>query len=327
MRIGIVGTGSYLPSSVLNNAELAVRIDVDIDWIVEKTGIHERRIAAPEDATSDLAARAGERALRSAGISATDLDVVILATGTADQPSPATACYVQAKLRATNAVAFDVMAVCSGFVYGLTVARDMLIADRSRKFALVVGAEVYSRFVDYQQKGVSALLGDGAGAVVIGRTNYGGILASRLVTDGTLAHLGGILGGGSRYPASPETLSSGMHTVSMDGRSIRSVVAELLPGLVTKLTDPLGIKLSDLDLTIPHQANGTMIKEWVEILDIDPAMTHETVTKYGNTGAASIPITLDDAVQRGRLSPGNRFLSMSFGAGVAWGGVIVEWGQ
>lgn len=327
MGIGIVGTGSYLPLSVLDNAELAARINVDIDWIVEKTGIHERRIAAPEDATSDLAARAGERALRSAGIAATDLDVVILATGTADQPSPATACYVQAKLRARKAVAFDIMAVCSGFIYGLTLARDMLLADQSRKYALVVGAEVYSRFVDYHQKGASALLGDGAGAVVVGRTDNGGILASRLATDGTLAHLGGILGGGSRHPASPATLSSGMHHVSMDGRRIRELVAALLPGLVTALTDPLAIKLSDLDLIVPHQANGTMLKEWVQILDIDPAMTHETVTKYGNTGAASIPITLDDAVQHGRLSPGDHLLSMSFGAGVAWGGVIVEWGQ
>ncbi|WP_034272585.1 3-oxoacyl-ACP synthase III family protein [Haloechinothrix halophila] len=327
MGVGIVATGSYLPMSVLGNAELAARIKVDTDWIVQKTGIRERRIAAPGDATSDLAARAGKRALRSAGIAATDLDVVIVATGTGDQPSPATACYVQAKLRASNAVAFDVMAVCSGFIYGLTIARDMLFADQSRKYALVVGAEVYSRFVDYQQKGASALLGDGAGAVIVGRTESGGILASRLVTDGTLAHLGGIAGGGSRHPASPATLSSGMHYVTMDGRTIREMVASLLPGLVTALTDLLAIKLSDLNLIVPHQANGTMLKEWVQLLDIDPEITHETVTRYGNTGAASIPITLDDAVQCGRLSPGDRILSISFGAGVAWGGVIVEWEQ
>ncbi|GAA5107604.1 beta-ketoacyl-ACP synthase 3 [Haloechinothrix salitolerans] len=327
MGVGIVGTGSYLPQTVLDNAELAARIDVDIDQIVEKTGIHERRIAAPADATSDLAAWAGKRALHSAGIAANDLDVVILATGTADQPSPATACYVQAKLCAAKAVAFDVMATCSGFIYGLTIARDMLIADRSRKYVLVVGAEAYSRFVDYTRKGASALLGDGAGAVVVGRTDSGGILASRLMTDGTLAYLGGILGGGSRNPASPSTLSSGLHHVSMNGRLIRDLVANLLPGLVTELTDQLAITLSDVDLIVPHQANGTMLKEWVQILDIDPAITHETVSKYGNTGAASIPVTLDDAVQRGRLSSGDRLLSISFGAGVAWGGVIVEWTQ
>lgn len=326
MNVGIIGTGSYLPSSVLENHELAARIQVDKEWILQKTGIRERRIAAPDEATSDLAAQAGLRALRSAGIRASDLDLIVLASGTVDQPSPATACFVQAKLGATNAVSFDVMAVCAGFIYGLCIARDMLVSDSSRRYALVVGAEVYSRFLSYREKGVSALLGDGAGAVILARTVSGGIVASRLGTDGSLAGLGQITGGGSRNPATAATVSAGMHYVTMDGRKIRELITGLLPEVVTGLVDSIGMKLSDIDLIVPHQANGTMLREWIDILKVDPSLAHETVTKYGNTGAASIPVTLDDAGQAGRLSAGDYAMFVSFGAGVAWGAVIVEWG-
>lgn len=325
MRVGIIGTGSYLPESIVDNKEIASRINGEPQWILEKTGIEERRYAAPEQATSDLATLAGQRALATAEIAASEVDLVILASGTVDQPSPATACFVQANLGATNAVAFDVMAVCAGFIYGINVARDMLLADPSRKYALVIGAETYSRFLDYRERGISALLGDGAGAVVLGRTATGGILTTQLGTDGTLARLGGIPGGGSRHPVTTNTLASGLHHVTMQGRNIRELVNGMLTDVVNGLIDSIGLTLADLDLVVPHQANGTMLQEWVKILDLDPNLTHETVTKYGNTGAASIPVTLDDAVQKRRVSHGDRILFVSFGAGVAWGGAIVEW--
>lgn len=325
MGIGIIGSGSYLPESVLDNDVVASRLQVDSEWIWKKTGVKERRAAAPDEATSDLAAQAGRRALDAAGLDASDLDLIILASGTVDQPSPATACFVQAKLGATNAASFDIMAVCAGFLYGMSIARDMLTADPSRRFALVIGAEVYTRFLSYRERGIGAILGDGAGAVVLGKTGTGGILTTRMGTDGSLAHLGGIPGGGTRHPATAETISADLHYVTMDGRKIREIVREMLPGVVADLLGSIGMKLSDIDLVVPHQANGTMISEWAEILGLDLNATHGTVTKYGNTGAASIPVTLDDALRNERISPGDRLLFVSFGAGVAWGGAIVEW--
>ncbi len=326
MSIGILASGSYLPKTVIDNHEIASRVrGVDPAWIWEKTGVKERRVAAPEEATSDLAAHAGRRALDAAGLKASDIDLVILASGTVDQPSPATACFVQAKLGATNAVCFDIMAVCAGFLYGMSVAHDMLTADRSRRYALIIGAETYSRFLNYRERGISSLLGDGAGAVVLGKTDSGGILTTRMGTDGRLAHLGGIVGGGSRHPATTETISADLHYVTMEGQTIRETVAEMLPGVVADIHNSIGMRFPDIDLLVPHQANGTMLVEWAEILGLDPNATHETVTKYGNTGAASIPVTLDDALHSDRISPGDHLLFVSFGAGVTWAGAIVEW--
>lgn len=325
MAVGIIGTGSYLPEFVLSNAALAPRLRVDEEWILEKTGISERRVAAPEEATSDLAAKAGRDALRSAGIDPAELGIIILASGTFDQPSPATACFVQAMLNATNAIAFDVMATCAGFLYGIAIARDMLTADSNRRYALVIGAEVASRFQDSSNAGASALAGDGAGAVVLGKCDLGGILTSRLGSDGTYAELGQIPGGGSRRPASIETVAAGLHHHRMEGRKIRALVAELLPMLVRDAVDSIGIKISDLDHVVPHQANGVMLREWLELLGLSSDRMHQTVARFGNTGAASIPITLNDAVQQKRIQPGDNVLFVSFGAGVSWGATIIQW--
>lgn len=325
MNVGIFGTGSYLPESVVVNDSLEERLQIDEGWILGKTGIRERRYAAPDDATSDLALRASRRALDASGIDPTELDLLVLASGTVDQPSPATACFVQAQLGAVNAASFDIAAVCAGFLYGLTVARDMLIADPSRRYALVVGAEVYSRFLDFDDRSTCPLLGDGAGAAVLGRTEHGGILASSIGTDGTLTHLGCIAGGGSRAPASAETLALGLHNVSMKGREVRTLIADIMPGIVEKLMVSAGMRTGDLDFVVPHQANGVMIREWAELLGIDHSRVLQTVAKYGNTGAASVPVTLDDAVRSGRVEPGDRMLYISFGAGVSWSALLVEW--
>lgn len=325
MNVGILGTGSYVPDTIVGNDGLEKRLQLDEGWIFNKTGIKERRYAVEGDATSDLALRASRRALDAADLDPEELDLIVLASGTVDQPSPATACFVQAQLGALNAASFDVMAVCAGFLYGLTVARDMLIADPSRRYALVVGAEVYSRFLDFDDRGTCVLLGDGAGAVVLGRTDQGGILASNLGTDGTLTHLGYIAGGGSRAPASADSLSSGLHFVSMKGREVRELIVNIMPGIVDKLLSSAGLGAADLDLVVPHQANGVMLREWADLLGIDHSQVLQTVAKYGNTGAASVPLTLDDAVQGGRVQPGSRLLFISFGAGISWGAVLVEW--
>jgi len=325
MNVGILGTGSYLPDTVVGNDGLETRLHLDEGWILGKTGIHERRYAAPGDATSDLALRASRRALDASGIDPAELDLLVLASGTVDQPSPATACFVQAELGAVNAASFDVAAVCAGFLFGLTVARDMLIADPSRRYALVVGAEVYSRFLNFDDRSTCVLLGDGAGAAVLGRTERGGILASNIGSDGTLTHLGYIAGGGSRAPASAETLSSGLHYVSMKGREVRNLIVEIMPGIVEKLLASAGMGASDLDFVVPHQANGVMLREWADLLGIDHERVLQTVAKYGNTGAASVPVTLDDAVRSGRVKPGDRMLYISFGAGISWSAVLVEW--
>lgn len=324
-NIGIVGTGSYVPETVLTSQDLAQRMNVSESWILEKTGISERRIAAPTDATSDLARRASIKALQAAKIDASELSVIVVATGTGDQPAPATACFVQAKLGAMNALCFDVTAACSGFLYALRIAHDILNHLPKGGYALVIGADIYSRFSRYEDTKTCVLIGDGAGAVVLGNTPSGGILGCQLGTDGTLADVAQIRGGGSRAPASAATLSSGMHYLEMDGRKIRKLAADVLSQLVSTILADHKLEVSDLDLVIPHQANGVMLDEWCKLLRINVARTHKTVHMYGNTGAASVPITLDDAVRLGRIATGKLVLLVAIGGGVTWGATIIRW--
>lgn len=325
MTIGIIGTGSYLPEHVVTNEFLVERMGVDEEWILKKTGISERRLIAPDEATSDLAARASTNALDAADVDASDVDFIVLATGTGDQPAPATACFVQAKIRATNAICFDVTAVCSGFLYALRVAHDMLAASPDSRYALVIGADAYSRFSAYEEAKGRVLVGDGAGCAVLGKVDSGGIIASKLGTDGTLAEIAQIPGGGSRRPASAETLSSGLHNIKMDGRKIREIAGDLLLGLVTDLTASVGLTIADLDVVIPHQANRVMLTEWCEILGIEPDRMPTTVERYGNTGAATVPVTLDECVRSGRLTSGDLILLVAIGGGVTWGASIIQW--
>lgn len=326
VNVAILGTGSYLPETVLTSAELGERLGVGEQWILDKTRIKERRVAAPDEATSDLATEAGKRALSAAGVDPERLDLVVLATSTGDQPIPATACHVQASLQATNAVAFDVMAVCTGFVYALAVARDMLLANDERQTALVVGSDVYSRILDYTDRRTAPLFGDGAGAVVLGKTGEGGIVTTSLGTDGTLADVVQIEAGGSRMPPSIDSIASQQHYFRMQGRRAREVVEGLLPSLVADLLKPGGMSLADVDLIVAHQANGVMLEEWEKNLAVAPGVIHETVRHHGNTGAASVPITLDAAVRAGRLAKGDTVLMIAFGGGVTWGGATVRWG-
>lgn len=326
MNTAIVGTGSYLPDKVLTSAELGESLGVGEQWILDKTGIKERRVAAPEQISSDLGALAARRALDSAGISATDVDFLIVATSTPDQPVPATACFVQDKIGATRAAAFDVMAGCTGSLHAISVARALLMADPECTTALIVGIGLYSRFLDYSDRKTCVLFGDGSGALVLRKTTDGtGILTVRLNSDGRLADVAQIPGGGSRYPASVQTVQEGKHYATIQGGDIRRLVNKLLPDLVDDMLQSSGWAWSDVDIVVPHQANGAMLDEWVEILGIRPDLMHRTVGSYGNTGAASIPITLDDAVRSGRLTSGDNVLLLGVGAGVTWGGLTLQW--
>lgn len=326
MRIGITGTGSDLPDKVLTNAELAERLSVTEQWILDKTGIKERRIAAPDQATSDLATVAAVRALDVAGVDAVDVDLLVLATAIPDQPLPSTACFVQANIGATRAVAFDIAAACTGFIYALSVAHDMLVASPERRTALVVGSDVYSRSIDYTDRKTCVLLGDGAGAAVLQKlVSDDGIMETCIRSDGSLTDLARISGGGSRRPASRATVEAGDHYLRMRGREVRETVSGILPELISDLLESAAMKFSDIDLIIPHQANGVMLSEWAHSLDVEPEFVYQTVSWSGNTGAASVPIALDDAVRRGIVSGGDTLLLIAFGAGVTWGGAVINW--
>lgn len=326
MNTAILGTGSYLPEKVLTSAELGDRLGVGEQWILDKTGIKERRVAAPHQVTSDLGAAAAQQALKAAGIDVADVDLLILSTSTPDQPVPATACNVQDKIGASRAAAFDVSAGCTGSLHAIAVADALLAADPTRTTALVVGVGLYSRFLNYTDRKTCVLFGDGAGALVLAKTtDDAGILTVRLASDGSLADVAQIPAGGSRLPASVETVTAGQHYATIRGGDIRRSVSKLLPELVADLLRSSGLALADVDLVVPHQANGVMLDEWVKILGITPELVHRTVGRYGNTGAASIPITLDDAVGSGRLSDGDHLLLLGVGAGVTWGGLTVKW--
>ncbi len=327
MQTIIIGTGSYLPEHVLTSAELGDRLGVGGQWIVDKTGISERRVAAADEATSDLATRAAQRALDAAGIAAPEVDLIVLATSTPDRPMPATACQVQANLGATRAAAFDVDAVCSGFVYALAVAHALLMSNARQTTALVIGADTYSRVLDYTDRRTSPLFGDGAGAVVLRKSpgTGGGVLATTMASDGTMADLVQIPAGGSRTPPSRETVDAGLHYFAMRGGDVRRLAGKVLPAVVSDLLAATGLGLDDIDLIIPHQANGVMLAELAATLELRDKTMHLTVDRFGNTGAASIPITLDDAVREGRVTPGANLLFIAIGGGMTWGGTALRW--
>jgi acetoacetyl-CoA synthase len=325
--IGVLGTGSYVPERVLGNPELAARLGVSTRWIEVRTGVRERRIAAPREATSDLAVVAAARAIESAGVGADDIDLIVLATSTPDQPIPATACTVQARLGIRRAVALDVDAVCTGFVYGLQIARAMLVTDDALRHALVIGADVYSRILDYTNDRTAVLFGDGGGAVVIGRTEEPGILYGRLGADGTKRDLVEIPAGGSRLPADRDTVAQGLHHFRMRGRAVREFFEEAFPRMLNQALAETGRQLADIDLIVPHQANMRLLQDCAKDNGVPPDQMFLCGERYGNTAAASVPLALDEAVRCGRILPGDEVLLMAFGGGMTWGGLLVHWGM
>ncbi|TMD13162.1 MAG: ketoacyl-ACP synthase III [Chloroflexi bacterium] len=323
--IGIIGTGAYLPRRRLDNSEVATLTGCDPGWIVERTGIHSRRVADHAEATSDLAVVAARRALRRADLSADRIDLIILATSTPDWPLPATSCRLQALLGCRKIPAFDLNAVCTGFVYAL-VAAASLLRDSGFRFALVIGADTYSRILDVHDRATGVLFGDGAGAAIVGRVPLGyGIFATDLMADGTKTELVQVPAGGSRRPASVDTVKAGGHYFKMDGRGVKRFVKEEVPQAIHRVLESAALKVDQVDLIITHQANGVLLDDCLTAAGVDLAKIHRTIDRYGNTAAASIPITIDDAVRAGRLRDGDRLLLVGFGGGMTLGSVVLRW--
>lgn len=322
--VGILGTGAYVPERIVSNDEVGAAAGVDDAWITRKTAIRERRWAARGQATSDLAAAAGRAALESAGITAGQLSVIVVATSTPDRPQPPTAAYVQHRLGAVDAAAFDVNAVCSGAVFALSAVEGMLAGRGGH--ALVIGADLYSRILDPADRRTVVLFGDGAGALVLGPADGGARLRhTSLHTFGELSDLIEVPAGGSRLPTDPAALDAGLQYFAMDGREVRRFVADRLPQLTKQFLHEAGVVPDDISHFVPHQANGVMLDSVAEDLALPRATTHRTLTHYGNTGAASVPITLDAAARAGAFRPGDLILMAGFGGGMSAGLALVEW--
>ncbi|MGC4096738.1 MAG: beta-ketoacyl-ACP synthase III [Nitrospira sp.] len=324
MRACIAGTGSYAPARVLTNADLERMVATSDEWIRERTGIRERRIAAPGEACSDLAVQAGKRALAAAGLAATDLDMILVATCTGDYPLPATACLVQHQLGATNAAACDLSAACCGFVYALSVA-DAYIKTGMRH-VLVVGSEVMSALTDWTDRNTCVLFGDGAGAVVVSSSDgERGILSTHLRSDGALCELIMVPGGGSRTPPSEKVITERQQYIKMKGNETFKVAVRTLEEIARSTLAAHQLRVEDIDLYVPHQANVRILKAVMERLGLPIERVMLNVDRYGNTSAASIPIALDEAVRAGRIAQGSLVMLGAFGAGLTWASAMIRW--
>lgn len=324
MKAYISGTGSYAPAKVLTNADLEQMVATSDEWIRERTGIRERRLAATGEACSDLAVQAGKRALVSAGLAAAELDMILVATCTGDYPLPATACLVQHQLGATKAAACDLSAACCGFVYALSVA-DAYVKSGMRH-VLVIGAEVMSAITDWTDRNTCVLFGDGAGAVVVSASNgERGILSTQLRSDGTLCELIMVPGGGSRTPLSEKVVEERLQYIKMKGNETFKVAVRTLEEIARTTLSVNNLRVEDLDLYVPHQANIRILKAVIERLGLPMEKVLLNVDRYGNTSAASIPIALDEAVREGRVKSGSLVMLGAFGAGLTWASAVIRW--
>ncbi len=324
MKARITGTGSYAPAKALTNADLERMVATSDEWITERTGIKERRIAAAGEACSDLAVKAAERALAAAGVRAEDLDLVLLATCTGDYPLPATACLIQHRLGASKAAACDISAACCGFVYALSIA-DAYVRTGMRH-VLVIGSEVMSAVTDWTDRNTCILFGDGAGAAVVsGHDGERGILSTHLRSDGGLCELIAVPGGGSRLPLSDKVLAEKMNCIKMKGNETFKVAVRMLEEIARETLAANHLRVEDLDLYVPHQANVRILKAVAERLGLPLEKVMLNLDKYGNTSAASIPIALDEAVRGGRVKEGSLIMLGAFGAGLTWASALVRW--
>ena len=323
----IAGTGRYVPERILSNKELEGMVDTSDEWIVQRTGIRERHIAAEDESTSDLALQAARSALQQAGLDPLDLDAIILATLTPDTYCPAGACYVQKLLGAENACAFDLSAACTGFVYGITVGSSLVRAGVHSN-VLVIGAETLSRFIDYSDRNTCILFGDGAGAAVLSRAEEGSesrLLDHYLRSDGSGTDLIIMPGGGSRQPASAGTVEGKKHFLTMQGSDVFKFATRSMQVLIETAIERNGISISDLDLVVPHQVNSRIIDTVLRKIDLPEDKIYLNLQRYGNTSAASVPMALHEAAEEGRIEKGNLVLLVAFGAGLTWGYNLVRW--
>ncbi|MBC7324659.1 MAG: ketoacyl-ACP synthase III [Moorella sp. (in: Bacteria)] len=323
---GIVGTGSCLPERIMTNADLEQMVDTSDEWIRTRTGIRERRVADATTAASDLAVPAAARALAMAGIPAEDVELIIVATVTPDTFFPAAACLVQERLGARRAAAFDLSAGCSGFIYALATASQFIAAGFYRT-ALVIGVEVLSKIINWQDRNTCVLFGDGAGAVVLQAVPPGeGILGLHLGADGGGGDLLCIPAGGSRLPASEATVQNRLHTIYMNGPEVFKFAVRIMSEASLKALEQAGLSKADIDFLIPHQANIRIIEAATKRLGLAPEKVYVNLDRYGNMSSASIPVALDEAYREGRLNRGDRVVLVAFGAGLSWGAAVLNWG-
>ena len=323
--VTITGTGMYVPERILTNHDLAQLVDTSDEWIVERTGIRERHIAAPDQASSDLALIACQRALAMAKVDAKDVDQLILATTTPDRILPSCACTLQKKLGATKAAAFDMFAACTGFVFGMGLARG-LIGGRMADTVLVVGVETLSRIVDYKDRNTCVLFGDGAGAAVFQACDNGlGIHGVDMHSDGELGEVLEVPAGISRNPASERTVGAREHFIRMQGKKLFPFAVRSMEDATRKCCDRAGWSSGDVDVFVPHQANLRIIDGVRERLGLAPEKVYVNIDRYGNTSSASIPVALDELVRAGRVKPGSKVAFAAFGGGATWGASTMTW--
>ena len=325
-KVGVAGTGSYVPARILSNFDLEGMVDTSDEWITTRTGITERRIAAADEACSDLALEAVRRALDDAKTSPEELDLLIVGTITADKPLPSAACYVQEKIGAKNAACFDLAAACSGFIYGMASGWQFVGSGMMDKVA-VVGSEVLSRVTDYEDRASCILFGDGAGAAILApaREGYGEILYSHLGADGSGAELMQTPAGGSLKPASHETVEGREHFMRIRGREVFKFAVETMRRLVADAMEQCNLKSEDVKLVVPHQVNFRIIESAVKKLDIPLERVYINIDRYGNTSAASVPIALDEARKEGLVGSGDHVILVSFGGGLTWASMVIRW--
>ena len=321
----ITGVGSYVPEKILTNADLEKLVDTSDEWIVTRTGIKERHMAAKDEFTSDMAAKAAQRAMKMAGVTAGEIDLIIVATITPDMPFPATACFVQQKIGAKRAAAFDLEAACSGFIYGLEIGQQFIMS-RTYDTVLVIGAEKLSAITDWKDRNTCVLFGDGAGAAVLqNRENSHGLLTAVMGADGGKANLLFMPAGGSRCPASKDSVDSRMHFLRMEGKETFKNAVQAMCSAAQEVLRRCEVDITRIKCVIPHQANRRIIDAVGDRLGATAEQMFINVNRYGNTSAASVAIALDEAVASGKIQRGDLLLLVVFGAGLTWGAAVIEW--
>ena len=325
IRSRIIATGSYAPPRILTNLDLEKMVDTSDEWIVSRSGIRERRIVEKDVSTSDLGTQAALRALEMAGLSSEDLDFIITGTNSPDMFFPCTGCFIQAKIGAKKAAAFDVSAGCTSFIHALSLADKFIKEDPKRK-VMVLGAEIMSKVTDWTDRATCVLFGDGAGAVILaGEEGEHGVLSTHLHSDGSLWELLYMPGGGSANPSTHETVDKGLHSIKMAGNQLFKVAVRALAEVSQEAMKSNGLTSEDIDIMIPHQANTRIIEAAAKMINFPLEKIFLNIEKYGNTSSATIPIALDEMQRAGKLKTGNLILLCSFGTGVTWGSAIIRW--
>lgn len=321
---GILGMGHAYPDGILTNADLEKIVETSDEWITTRTGIKQRHKAAENEYTSQFGTAAAKQALERAGLKPEDIDIIVCATTTPDQIMPSTGALIQAQIGATNAAAMDIFAACSGFLYGLTMVESMIKTGQI-KYALVIGAEVLTKYVDYTDRGTCVIFGDGAGAAVIGPVDEGkGILATKIKSDGRYEEQLYAPGGGTKIGTTHQTIDEGQHFFKMKGNELFKVAVRSMADISAEMLDKAGFSVDDVDLVIPHQANQRITDAVASRLGVPEEKVYSNIAEHGNTSSASIPIALDECIESGRVKEGSLVLLTAFGGGVTWGGTVIR---